>query len=126
MRQPLRFPWSDLDVDDVSAPVIAVRVDVIGTKDEVPDHRHRKGQLVFALGGAVTCRVPTGLWMVPSHFAVWIPGGMHHSNLATENAPLFFGHIGADVLDLPDRCCTFSISPLLRDVIVELADQIAD
>lgn len=126
MRQPLRFPWPDLDVDDVSAPVIAVRVDVIGTKDEVPDHRHRKGQLVFALGGAVTCRVPTGLWMVPPHCAVWIPGGMQHSNLATENARLVFVYIEPEVVDLPDRCCTLSISPLLREVIVELANQIAD
>lgn len=126
MRQPLRFPWPDLDVNDVSAPVIAVRVDVIGTKDEVPDHRHRKGQLVFALGGAVTCRVPTGLWMVPPHCAVWIPGGMQHSNLATENARLVFVYIEPEVVDLPDRCCTLSISPLLREVIVELANQIAD
>ncbi|MGY3110255.1 hypothetical protein ACVWW7_006882 [Bradyrhizobium sp. LM6.9] len=126
MRQSLHFPWTNLDVDDRSAPVIAVRVDVIGTKAEVPDHRHRKGQLIFALGGGVTCRVPNGLWMVPPHCAVWVPGGMQHSNLATENARLFFVYIEPDVVDLPDRCCTLSISPLLREVIVELSDQIAD
>ena len=126
MRQPLRFPWSNLDVDDLSAPVIAVRVDVVGTKGEVPDHRHRKGQLVFALGGGVTCRVPNGLWMVPPHCAVWIPGGMQHSNLATANARLFFLYIEPDIVDLPDRCCTLSISPLLRELIVELSDQVAD
>ena len=61
MKQPLRYPWLDLDVDDVRAPVIAVHVDVTETKAEVPDHWHRKGQLVFALGGGVTCRVPSGL-----------------------------------------------------------------
>jgi AraC-like DNA-binding protein len=126
MRQSLRYPWLDLDVDDLSASVIAVRVDVIGTKAEVPDHRHRKGQLVFALGGGVTCRVPSGLWMVPAHCAVWIPGGMRHSNLATANARLFFVYIEPEVVDLPDRCCTLSISPLLRELIVELSDQVAD
>jgi AraC-like DNA-binding protein len=126
MRQPLRFPWSSLDVDDRSAPVIAVRVDVTGTKGEVPDHSHRKGQLVFALGGGVTCRVPSGLWMVPPHCAVWIPGGMEHSNLATENARLFFVYIEPDIVDLPGRCCTLSISPLLRELIVELCDQVGD
>ncbi|MCD9808501.1 AraC family transcriptional regulator, partial [Bradyrhizobium diazoefficiens] len=126
MRQPLRFPWSSLDVDDRSAPVIAVRVDVTGTKGEVPDHSHRKGQLVFALGGGVTCRVPSGLWMVPPHCAVWIPGGMQHSNLATENARLFFVYIEPDIVDLPGRCCTLSISPLLRELIVELCDQVGD
>ena len=126
MRQPLRFPWSGLDVDDRTAPVIAVRVDVIGTKGEVPDHSHRKAQLVFALGGGVTCRVPSGLWMVPPHCAVWIPGGMRHSNLATANARLFFVYIEPDIVALPDRCCTLSISPLLREVIAELSDQVAD
>ena len=126
MRQPLRYPWLNLDVDDLSTSVIAVRVDVIGTRAEVPDHRHRKGQLVFALGGGVTCRVPSGLWMVPPHCGVWIPGGMRHSNLATANARLFFVYIEPEVVDLPDRCCTLSISPLLRELIVELSDQVAD
>ncbi|MDE1005742.1 MAG: helix-turn-helix transcriptional regulator [Paraburkholderia fungorum] len=122
MRQPLRYPWLNLDVDDQSAPVIVVRVDADGTQAEVPDHRHRKGQLVFSLGGSVTCRVPGGLWMVPPHCGVWIPGGMAHSNLATANARLFFVYIEADLVVLPDRCCTISISPLLRELIVELSD----
>lgn len=124
MRQPLRYPWLNLDVDDLSALVIAVRVDVIGTKTEVPDHRHRKGQLVFALGGSVTCRVPSGLWMVPPHCGVWVPSGMEHSNLATANARIFFVYIEPRVVDLPDRCCTLSISPLLRELIVELSDRV--
>src|SRR6266702_5169905 len=122
MRQPLRYPWLDLDVDDRSAPVIAVRVDADGTKGEVPDHSHRKGQLVVSLGGGVTCRVASGLWMVPPHCAVWIPSGMAHSNRATANARLFFMYIEAELVDLPDRCCTISISPLLRELIVELSD----
>lgn len=126
MRQPLRFPWPNLDVDDPSAPVIAVRVDVIGTKAEVLDHRHRKGQLIFALGGSVTCRVSSGLWMVPPHCGMWVPGGMQHSNIATANARLFFVYIEPELVHLPDRCHTLSVSPLLRELIVELADQVAD
>ncbi|MDN4982347.1 helix-turn-helix transcriptional regulator [Bradyrhizobium sp. WYCCWR 13022] len=122
VRQKLSYPWLDLDVDDRSAPVIAVRVDADGTRGEVPDHRHRKGQLVVSLGGGVTCRVPDGLWMVPPHCAVWIPSRMAHSNRATANARLFFVYIEAELVDLPDRCCTISISPLLRELIVELSD----
>ncbi|TIT74167.1 MAG: AraC family transcriptional regulator, partial [Mesorhizobium sp.] len=37
MRQPLRYPWLDFDVDDVHAPAIAVRVDVPETRAEVRD-----------------------------------------------------------------------------------------
>ncbi|MDX8477331.1 helix-turn-helix transcriptional regulator [Mesorhizobium sp. VK24D] len=122
MRQPLRWPWLDFDVDKVDAPAIAVRVDVTETRAEVPDHWHRKGQLVFALGGGVTCRVPSGLWMVPPHCGVWIPSGMEHSNIATANARIFFVYIEPGAADLPERCCTLSISPLLRELIVELSD----
>src|SRR3981081_2111264 len=126
MRQSLRYPWLNLDVDDLSASVIAVRVDVIGTKVGGPDPRHGKGHLVFALGGGVTCRVPSGLWMVPPHCGVWVPGGMRHSNLATAHPRLFFLYIAPEGGALPDRCCTLSISPLLRELTVELSDQVAD
>lgn len=122
MRLPLSYPWLDLDVDDRSAPVIAVRVDADGTKGEVPEHSHRKGQLVVSFGGGVTCRVPNGLWMVPPHCAVWIPSGMAHSNRATANARLFFIYIEAELVALPTHCCTISISPLLRELIVVLSD----
>ncbi|RWD66616.1 MAG: helix-turn-helix transcriptional regulator [Mesorhizobium sp.] len=122
MRQPLRWPWLDFDVDDVLAPAIAVRVDVSSTKAEVPDHWHRKGQLVFALGGGVTCRVQRGLWMVPPHCGVWIPGSMEHSNIATANARIFFVYIEPGAAELPERCCTLSISPLLRELIIEMSD----
>ena len=126
MRQPLRYPWLNFDVDDVLAPAIAVRVDVTETRAEVPAHWHRKGQLVFALGGGVTCRVPSGWWMVPPHCGVWIPGGMEHSNIATANARIFFVYIEPGAADLPDRCCTLSISPLLRELIIELSDSVQE
>lgn len=123
MRQALRYPWTELDVDRLTSPAVAVRIDVGQATAEVPEHQHRKAQLVFALAGGVTCRVPGGLWMVPPHCAVWIPGGLPHSNRATANARLFFVYLEPGAVDLPDRCCTLSISPLLRELIIELADR---
>jgi AraC-like DNA-binding protein len=126
VRRPLRYPWANLDVDEATEPAIAVRVDVVEDKAEVATHTHRKGQLVFALAGGVTCRVPIGLWMVPPHCGVWIPSGMAHSNMATANAHLYFVYIEPHAAELPDRCCTFSISPLLREAIIELSDCASD
>ena len=93
-----------------------------GPKAEVPDHRHRKGQLVVSLGGGVTCRVPERPVDGPAALRGLDSGGMPHSNRATANARLFFVYIEAELVDLPDRCCTISISPLLRELIVELSD----
>lgn len=122
MKQRLQYPWHDLDVDDPSAAVLAIRVDVEGKRAEVPEHRHHKGQLVFALGGSVTCRVAGGLWMVPPHCAVWVPGDMEHSNIAAANARLFFVYIEPEFVGLPERCCTLFISSLLRELIIDLSD----
>lgn len=61
--------------------------------------------------------------MVPPLCGVWVPGGMPHSNVATANARLFFLFIEPGAADLPDRCCTLSLSPLVRELIIELADQ---
>ena len=90
---------------------------------EAPEHHHRKGQLVMALRGGVTCRVPSGMWMVPPHCGIWVPGGIPHSNVATANARLFFLFVAPGAADLPDRCCTLSLSPLVRELIIEMADQ---
>jgi len=101
----------------------AVRIDVSQNEREAPEHRHRKGQLVMASRGGVTCRVPTGIWMVPPQCGVWVPGGTLHSNVATANARLFFLFIEPGAAELPDRCCTLSLSPLVRELIIEMADQ---
>ncbi|QGY10761.1 hypothetical protein F6P95_01535 [Escherichia coli] len=45
-----------------------------------PVHQHRKGQLILALHGAITCTVENALWMVPPQYAVWIPGGVEHND----------------------------------------------
>jgi AraC-like DNA-binding protein len=60
--------------------------------------------------------------MVPPHCGVWVPSTMQHSNIATANARIFFVYIEPGAADLPQRCCTLSISPLLRELIIELSD----
>ncbi|MAU21988.1 MAG: AraC family transcriptional regulator [Martelella sp.] len=121
---PMSLAWarSDDDLDRSTARATAVRIDVSENEREAPQHHHRKGQLVMALKGGVTCRVPGGMWMVPPRCGIWVPGGMPHSNVATANARLFFLFVEPGAADLPDRCCTLSLSPLVRELIIEMAD----
>lgn len=79
-----------------------------------PVHQHRKGQLILALHGAITCTVENALWMVPPQYAVWIPGGVKHSNQVTANAELCFLFIEPSAVTMPTTCCTLKISPLCR------------
>lgn len=111
------------DADADIRPAVALHVEVPQNDAEQPVHRHRKGQLVLALHGSVTCEVPQALWMVPPQHGVWIPGGMPHSNRATDNARLCLLFIEPDAARMPGQCCTLAISPLLRELILHLAAQ---
>lgn len=107
--------------DPHERPVVALRVEVDQNDAEQPVHWHRKGQLVLALHGSVTCDVPNAIWMVPPQHAVWIPGGTPHSNRVTENAHIYFLFIEPGAAPLPNECCTLAISPLVRELIRHLA-----
>jgi AraC-like DNA-binding protein len=109
------------DPDQLHQPAVALRIDVEENESELPVHRHRKGQLVVALRGAVTCEVPDGLWMVPPQCGVWIPSGMLHSNRVTSNASICFLFVEPDAAMLSDQCCSLSLTPLVRELIQHLA-----
>lgn len=121
MRGSLLHYFRELDPDSLHRPAVALMVDTQEKEDEVPIHTHRKGQLVLAQRGGVTCEVPSGLWMVPPRCGVWIPGGMPHSNRATANASIYFLYVDMNAASVPQECCTLSISPLLHEVIHRLA-----
>jgi len=113
---------ADFDPDRWHGPAVALHVDFSDYEAEVPQHQHRQGQLIMALYGAVTCTAANGLWIVPPGSAVWIPGGVPHSNQVTANARLSYLFVEPEAARLPQECCTLSISPMLREMILRLAD----
>lgn len=110
------------DPDELYSPAVALTVDIRDNSRELPVHRHRKGQLVLAARGSVTCEVPSGLWIVPPHGAVWIPGGMPHTNRVSLNGRICLLFVEPDAAALPASCCTLSVSPLLRELILRLVE----
>lgn len=121
MDRHLMLPDFD-DPDEIDRPAIALRMRLDDTVSEIPVHRHRKGQLVLALRGAVTCQVEGAFWIVPPQCGVWIPGDMPHSNRATPNAQLCYLFAEPGIVALPNACCTLSISPMVREMILHLAE----
>ena len=76
------------DPDSQHDAAVAFRIRVVAQEQYIPLHQHRKGQLIMALGGAITCEVENAMLMVPPQYAVWIPGQTPHSNKATPGAQL--------------------------------------
>jgi AraC-like DNA-binding protein len=83
-------------------------------------HSHRRNQLLYAIEGAMTVHSDAGIWVVPPHRAVWVPGGMRHQVRAGD-APLSMRTVKIEphaVPGLPDQCCVVAVSPLLRELIL--------
>ncbi|WP_105385244.1 AraC family transcriptional regulator [Neorhizobium alkalisoli] len=118
----LRSCYDDVDLDQSDRPAFAVHLDFSDYEAEVPQHQHKEGQLILALHGAVTCRTENGIWIVPPDCGVWIPGGVPHSNQVTSNARLSYLFVQPGAATLPQECCTLSVSPMLREMILRLAD----
>jgi len=112
----------NFDSDRSDRPAIALRLDFSDYDAEGPLHQHRQGQLVLALHGAVTCTTAHGLWIVPLGCGVWIPGGVPHSNQVTSNARLSYLFVEPGAAAMPQECCALSVSPMLREMILRLAD----
>ncbi|WGS52841.1 helix-turn-helix transcriptional regulator [Paraburkholderia sp. D15] len=117
----ITIDYHPFDPDSIDSPVTAVLLQTQGKEDELPMHVHRKGQLVVALRGSVMCRSPNGWWIVPPNGAVWIPGGIPHSNHASDFASLYVICIAPDAADMPQECRSFTITPLIRELIRSLA-----
>ncbi|WP_374864488.1 AraC family ligand binding domain-containing protein [Brucella cytisi] len=101
---------------------MAISVDFAEHEAEGHEHQHRQGQLVLALHGAVTCRAEKEVWIVPPNCGVWIPGGVPHSNQVTSNARITYLFVEPHAAMLPAECCTLSVSPMLREMILQLAE----
>ncbi|WP_342320996.1 helix-turn-helix transcriptional regulator [Kosakonia sp. BYX6] len=111
------------DPDGQQEAAVAFSITVEASEQLIPEHHHRKGQLILALKGAITCEVENARWMVPPHHAMWLPGFVPHSNRATPNAHLYFLFLEEWAVVMPEYCCTLKISPLVRELIMSLASR---
>lgn len=114
-------PWT-FEFDKMEARVAAVRIRTRALAEELPTHQHPQGQLAMVLRGTVTCEVPGALWMAPLHGGFWIPGGVPHSLRVSADGNVCFLFVEDAAAAMPQTCCALSISPLLRELILHLAD----
>ncbi len=88
----------------------------------IGDHHHAWGQLVYAAGGAVHVTASTKTWLIPSARAVWLPPGATHQlrmRGTTRLRTIYVPH--ARCAGLADAALGLAVTPLLRELILELA-----
>jgi AraC-like DNA-binding protein/quercetin dioxygenase-like cupin family protein len=84
-------------------------------------HRHQWPQLVYAARGVMTVEVDNASWVVPAHRAVWVPALTEHQIEMTGAVAMRTLYLAPELNNgLPDRCETVEVSPLLRELILEV------
>lgn len=126
MAELHRFQVEHFEHDTLPQPAVALMLEAQRNDSESAVHKHRKGQLVVARRGGIVCTVEDGVWMVPSGFGVWIPGGVAHSNRVTANGQVCFLFVEPGAASMPQRCCTLALSSLILELILHLSGQRQD
>jgi AraC-like DNA-binding protein len=89
----------------------------------IAPHTHNRGQLIFARSGVMQVETAAGLWIVPPQRAVWVPPRIRHAIRCRGAVSLRTLYVGAaGNRGLPKRCTVVAVSPLLREVVVELCE----
>jgi len=118
---------SDLPVDvhfvtESDAPPVIVLAGSDDSERASPPHSHRRGQLFGSAFGLLTVGLETGVWVVPTTHAVWVPP--YQSHWARSHG-LFSGYAVYVAHDscasLPAQACSIRVSGLLREAVLRAA-----
>ncbi len=89
---------------------------------EIQEHSHACCQLLYAVQGVLEVRAPSARWVVPPTRGVWLCAGVPHAlrmRGAVQVRSLFVDAGAAG--GLPEADCVIDVSPLLRELISEVA-----
>jgi len=86
----------------------------------VPDHSHGSDQLIHAISGVMEVSTGESVWLIPPHFAVWIPARTTHSikMMGTVSMRTLYMRCGVGA-GLQPSCTVVHVRPMLRELIVE-------
>nr|WP_166174827.1 helix-turn-helix transcriptional regulator [Altererythrobacter segetis] len=87
-------------------------------------HRHHWGQLIYAAAGVMRVRAGGMLWIVPPARAVWVPGGTEHEIHGLGDFAMRTLYFPTEMSGgLPGECCALDVTPLLRELALELVER---
>lgn len=115
------------DYQDVPSPVAAMPKE-FADGHHIRPHRHRRAQVVHAIGGTMRVTTPGGTWVVPPRRAVWVPGGIDHEIRMVGPVSMRTLYIEPEAAPfMPrERCVVVEVSALLRELILAMGEEPVD
>ncbi|MDU4095621.1 MAG: AraC family ligand binding domain-containing protein, partial [Pantoea sp.] len=111
------------EVDRLDRDVVAIGNDYV-QGFMLPQHQHRRAQLLYGATGLMYVITQDGEWIVPPQHAVWIPPETMHAVrfVGVTTRSLYIEPDCAAALFKYRRCEVISVSPLLRQLLLEAVD----
>jgi AraC-like DNA-binding protein len=87
---------------------------------DVPNHSHGASQVIYAIRGVMEVRAGHSVWLIPPHFAIWIPARTTHRIRMPGAVSMRTLYLRPGIASrLPKHCAVLHVTPLLRELIVE-------
>ena len=119
---PRYLPSTAPDPDQLADPIVGMAIDAPAPHDSGL-HRHRRAQLMYAVSGVLQIRIGHTRCVLPPTMAAWIPSGLWHQ--AETGKPFAYRSLYFDPAvypALPQRPQVIAVGPLLRELIVRVAE----
>ena len=117
--------WITIEVPEIEAlpKTVFLRSQNLAPREIFPPHTHRWHQFVYATSGTLVVTVANSWYVITPEQAIWVPMGVVHTTGAL-NGAAFRNLYVADVpgLGMPEGCTLYSVTGLLRALIVELEE----
>jgi AraC-like DNA-binding protein/quercetin dioxygenase-like cupin family protein len=87
---------------------------------QVPEHAHGSNQLIYAVRGLMEVSSDQSMWLIPPHFALWIPARTYHRIHMSGPVSMHTLYVKTGWQARGEaRCVVLHVTPLLRELIVE-------
>ncbi len=87
---------------------------------QVPEHAHGCDQLIYAISGLMAVASEQSMWLIPPHFALWIPARTRHRIRMPGPVSMRTLYLRKNLMARPEsRCAVLHVTPLLRELMLE-------
>jgi AraC-like DNA-binding protein len=87
---------------------------------QVPEHAHGSDQLIYAIRGLMQVFSGNCTWLIPPHFALWLPARKSHRLLMSSDVSMRTLYLRPGLVRrFGNGCCVLHVTGLLREVILE-------
>jgi AraC-like DNA-binding protein/mannose-6-phosphate isomerase-like protein (cupin superfamily) len=86
----------------------------------VPEHAHGADQLLYASSGVMQVSSGPSIWLMPPHFAVWIPAETPHSIRMSSPVSMRTLYLRVGLVKKgANKCRVLHVRPMLRELILD-------